>query len=891
MTGQNSFQVAEFILRANYPNLYARFAAAKDTMDKLALPGYRAGQVEYRLEGATRWEGLPVRGVDIPLLNDHDTARGLQYLSLLIRTRAGDDVARREVTAIVDKAQAETDRFCQGLSLVETPFVVPSFTTGHYRREEVSHKGYNLVKLSQQGYPVPDFCILTTRSFQAASEERTVHLAQGLQNLEQMTRRKVGSASHPLVFALRYAMPSYIPGLMPTFLNVGVTEENFPTLCTIYGRQAGRKMFFNNLKNLRTLLDEEGHPLDDATRTLLDSPTDLQAAIDRLTDEIRDLDPDLLSNPVHQVEFMDRCARKFCTGNQDLIFTLSHGRSVSPALVMQQMICTVRGEGSYPGVLYSRNPNTGRHFSVETVRSIFGEDIMTGTVQAEVTEFADRAEIKAEFPALYHFVPCLPVLEKEFAATVTAEFASESVRSGHFFALLQLNDSEMTGRAALVSAMDMYHEGLLPKQKVPSLVRPFHFRQIMSDTIDEEAFDSLEFFADGYSILPRSAISARVYFSRSRAQAARNRGEMNICLCRQSFTPSDAAIIDRMDVILSLTPAAIHLVTTCRGSGTLAFLDLESYGVRLDGPDRMVNSAGLEIREGDWITLSSRRKKVYKGQARFTPARFHKYRQGEKLDLNPREREVFRTLESAFTQYEALTHSLKAVQVETYSDLVKLVQSDLQDEPERAAEIVNLWYDLFTDKYVTAILGSDLGTHNKQAAVFGHLTLARRVGFFHQAVAHCRADGLSGLTAGSFMLGRFIQVSHGVSFWNQLSDDEIGWLLNEWVAYRTYRDVLAEVGETRIVRARKMLLEEPNRPVRISAVDVKAFILLKLSSKTLGDIDRGLAADSRVETREILKRLQMPYGDLFDFGKPWSLNPLRKICADEGLPLPAPDEV
>ena len=99
----------------------------------------------------------------------------------------------------------------------------------------------------------------------------------------------------------------------------------------------------------------------------------------------------------------------------------------------------------------------------------------------------------------------------------------------------------------------------------------------------------------------------------------------------------------------------------------------------------MVNTNGQEIRQGDWITVSSKRKKVYRGKARFTPARFNKYRQGVPLELTPREEEVFRTLEAAFDQYQELTGSLKADQVENYVDLVKMVQMDLRTEPEKAA--------------------------------------------------------------------------------------------------------------------------------------------------------------------------------------------------------------
>jgi hypothetical protein len=473
---------------------------------------------------------------------------------------------------------------------------------------------------------------------------------------------------------------------------------------------------------------------------------------------------------------------------------------------------------------------------------------------------------------------------------VTADFASESARQGHFFALLQINESEMTGRAALVSAMDMFNEELLPAPKVPGLVKPFHFRQIMSDTIDEDAIDSMEFFADGYSILPRSAASARLYFSQEKAIEAKERGE-TVCLCRQRFTPADTVALGKADVIFSLDPAAIHLVTTCRGNGTVAFLDLASFGVRLSGDDGMVNATGAVLKEGDWVTVSSRRKKVFKGKARYTPARFNKYRQGVSLEMSPREEEVFRTLEEAFQQYHQLVANLKADQVETYGDLADLVLVDLKDDPRHAAEIVNRWHDFFPEEYVAAILASDLGSHNKQTQVFGFLERERQLCLLREAAQRCLQMGWRGMTAGCFMLGRFIATDHPVAFWNQLGDREIGFLLNEWILYRKYRNVLNEVGEHRIARARKILLEEPERPLDLSAVDAKQFIRLKLSRKSPERIMTTLDEECSVETKELLTFLAGPFGNLYDYNYPWSINPLRKICKEEGVGMPGESDI
>ncbi len=155
----------------------------------------------------------------------------------------------------------------------------------------------------------------------------------------------------------------------------------------------------------------------------------------------------------------------------------------------------------------------------------------------------------------------------------------------------------------------------------------------------------------------------------------------------------------------------------------------------------------------------------------------------------------------------------------------------------------------------------------------------------------CLERGLKGMFAGSYMLGRFTQEGLGISFWNRLGNGEIAFLLNEWVLYRKYREVLREVGEHRIARARKVLLEEPEREMAIRPVDGKTFIRLKLSRKKGVNIEKELGPDTSPETRELLQLLQKPFSFFFDYRYPWSLNPLKKICAEEGVSLPGADEV
>ena len=192
--------------------------------------------------------------------------------------------------------------------------------------------------------------------------------------------------------------------------------------------------------------------------------------------------------------------------------TLCRGTDDYPSLILQKMICTVRDETAYAGVICSRHTQTGTGIELQTAHNIFGEEMMTGTAEIESTAFDDRETIKELFPAVYHFVPHLPELERDFESPVTIEFAVEATRRYQWFALLQLNETAMAGRAAFTAVVDMHKSGTISRRRVAELIRPYHIKQLTSDTIDQEVFDKLTPFCCGASVLPRSArIGSRVF--------------------------------------------------------------------------------------------------------------------------------------------------------------------------------------------------------------------------------------------------------------------------------------------------------------------------------------------------------------------------------------------
>jgi hypothetical protein len=371
---------------------------------------------------------------------------------------------------------------------------------------------------------------------------------------------------------------------------------------------------------------------------------------------------------------------------------------------------------------------------------------------------------------------------------------------------------------------------------------------------------------------------------------AKSLGE-NACLCKKTFIPTDTVVMREMDAIISLTSAAIHVVTICHSLGIPALLSLEKNGVKLTPDGRLVKSEGEEIKEGDWITLSSRRKTLYEGKAKFTTGRLLRYMRGEPVQLDEEERKTFASVAYAYRYYQQLTKGLAADQISTLNEVTRLVNFELRGKPEEAGQLVNTWFDEREAVYMEEVLKSDIGDHLGQSNVFEMLTLERKIRFFKLALAKCFREHISGYEAGAFMLGRFLCMRYPAAFWKAFSPSEIGLLVNEWVLFEKYMQELHNVGERRLLLARKQILKHGLEQLSLHPGNVQPLITLKLSGARLQEAKDALPAWCDPQSVKVLELLQQPYCAFYDFSAAWSVDQLEKICRAENLPLPKPNDI
>ena len=880
-------EIRDFKVRGNYFNgLTLRFRTERSSQAAKQVPvGYSPPVVDFELSSGGS-SSIDVSEFDVPLLSDDDPERAKHYLSLIIQARQGRAEAIQELAA-ESQRRSVTQQQPQSF---ESAYVVPCTSHEAHSEQAISQKASILLKLCQLGYPVPEFVVLTSQSYIERNQHLEERLADALRQLEILTTQSLGDPDRPLVFAIRCATSHYIPGVMDTYLNVGVTERTLPALEKVYGREAAHKMYLNNLRNLCRFLDNERY------RTLLNGVRhDLTVSeVDRLLRQLSVVlaksNPSLVEDPFAQAEFLVKQAYKHFEDNRDLVLTLCRGTEHYPSMILQKMICTVRHKNAYAGVISSRNSQTGVGIELQTAHNIFGEEMMTGSAEVETTVFSDPEEIKQSFPAVYHFVPHLPELELQFESPVMIEFAVEATPNSQWFALLQLNETGMAGRAAFTAVIDMHKSGIISRKRVTELIRPYHIKQLTSDTIDREVFETLNPFCTGISVLPRSATCARVYFSGEAALRAKSLGE-KVCLCKKTFVPTDTVVMREVDAIISLTSAAIHVVTICQSLGIPALLSLEQDRVTLHPDGRLTNSSGMELREGDWITLSSKRRTLYEGKAKFVTGRFLRYIKGEPVQLDEDEKRSFPSIAYAYRYYQQIMKGLEVDQVSSLNEVTRLVNFELRGESEQAKSLVNGWFDERETQYMEGVLKSDIGDHLGQSNVFEMLTLDRKIGFFKHALQKCSREQISGYEAGAFMLGRFLCMPYPAAFWKSFSPSEIGMLVNEWVLFEKYMQVLHNVGERKVLMARKQILKGGLNELSLHAGNVQSLITLKLSGAPLQDAKDSLPAWSDPQSARVLELLQQPYRAFYDFNAVWSVGQLEKICNQENVPLPNPDDV
>jgi len=815
-------------------------------------PGYIPAEIDYTAaDGSART--ISVRDYDVRSLDRVPPPKAIEHLNLIHLARQENAAAARELARRTAEIHDPIRTRFAGAALAENDHVIPYTTPILHPEAQVSQKGASLIDLTRQGIATSDFTILGSTCYALPPAEREEHLGEAVRDLEILSGRRFEDPRNPLLLAMRSAMPFYIPGFMPTYLNVGVTSSLLPGLVRRYGEAGAARILLNNRKTLLEALDPDVfRQVEKELRPGLDVARNLALAR-RIGGLVETRSQELLEDAHAQARFFLSRIYSYYEGQLDVLRNFMAQEVRFPAVIVQRMVCSAIDDRSYAGVLYSRHPRLGSGVFLQFARAVFGEDLMTGRMQPEERHFTSREEARRDFPAVYHVWDRLSQLETIFSGPVMVEFTGVHGT----FTTLQVNAAELTGTGMLTAVMDLHRTGRIPAERVRQLVKPYHVRQVESDAIDPKSLHALTPFCRGLSVLPRSAVTGRVYFSPAAAKSARDaKPGDNVVLVKERFTPTDVIDMQSAGGICSLSPAAIHVVTSAQNLGIPVLLNLEEAGVRLDPEGRtLVNRDGLAIKEGDWVSISSRLRTLYVGKAMFAPARLLRFMAGEAVPITPAERPRFEALAASYREFRAILEGVDASRFESLQDLGHAIQyGRLQDDP-RKEKFVNRAFDANRGLMAERLLDVTLGGHYTNLAAYRLLTLDRRVGLLRSVLTVCRERGLTGYQAGAFVVGSFVEADAEAPYWWSFVPWEIAALLNEWLLHQKYLSVLDAVGEQRVNRARSVILAQGLSAVQIHRGWAVEFKGLRSSGIDLEEVRRHVGAGFDSQTAELLEIL------------------------------------
>jgi pyruvate,orthophosphate dikinase len=262
------------------------------------------------------------------------------------------------------------------------------------------------------------------------------------------------------------------------------------------------------------------------------------------------------------------------------------------------------GEDSGTGVAFTRDPNTGeKKYYGEFLTNAQGEDVVAGIRTPKSLD-----ELKNINPKVYNqLLEVMDKLETHFRDMQDIEF---TVERGQLY-LLQTRNGKRTAAAAVKIAVDMVKEGLINKQEAVMRVKPADIEKLLHPIFDPEELKNAQYIGKGLPASPGAA-TGKIVFSADDAEKLAKDGE-KVILARPETSPEDVGGMNVAEGILtSRGGMTSHAAVVARGMGKTAVVGAED--IVIDLKNKVIKSNGVELKEGDWISIDGNEGKVYAGK-------------------------------------------------------------------------------------------------------------------------------------------------------------------------------------------------------------------------------------------------------------------------------------
>lgn len=519
-------------------------------------------------------------------------------------------------------------------------------------------KGSSLAQMTQLGLPVPPGFTITTdaclkfyapikdelerllnklrSSFEGGDRERILNeiqdltkdleLPDGLMDeirnymdwLSKRIGRVYGDPDNPLLVSVRSGAPVSMPGMMDTILNLGLNDETVKGIERLTGDKRfaldAYRRFLYMYGTIALMLDKE--LFDETGKNILErygvkDPSELDIkGLEELINEyktiiFKEYGEDVL-DPWNELEYAVKAVFRSWMNPRAVIYRIinnisdedAHGTAVN----IQAMVFGNMGLDSGTGVLFTRDVATGEdRIYGEFLPNAQGEDVVAGIRTPKPIEY-----LKEINTGLYEsLIEKAKLLEKINRDVQDIEFTVE--RGKLYF--LQARNAKMTPKARVKTAVDMALEGLISKEEALLKVSPDVVQSLLYPSI-KDGYEG-EPIAKGIPASP-GAVSGVVVFDPDTAIEKAGEG-YDVILVRIETTPDDVhGFYASKGILTSRGGNTSHAAVVARAMGKSAVVGAES--IKVDYDNRVFIVDGVEVREGEYITIDGSTGNIYLGR-------------------------------------------------------------------------------------------------------------------------------------------------------------------------------------------------------------------------------------------------------------------------------------
>ncbi|HEX2177872.1 MAG TPA: pyruvate, phosphate dikinase, partial [Nocardioidaceae bacterium] len=285
-------------------------------------------------------------------------------------------------------------------------------------------------------------------------------------------------------------------------------------------------------------------------------------------------------------------------------------------------VCTMvfgnLGMDSGTGVAFTRDPGSGAQGVYgDYLQNAQGEDVVAG-----IRNTKPLTELETLDPKSYdELLTIMSKLERHYRDLCDIEF---TIERGKLW-MLQTRVGKRTAGAAFVVATQLLDEGLIDADEALRRVHGAQLAQLMFPWFAEDP--DREVITTGIGASPGAA-SGQIVFDSARAVEWANEGRP-VILVRRETNPEDlGGMLAAHGVLTCRGGKTSHAAVVARGMGKTCVcgaeeLEIDPEARRLSGP------AGLELGEGDTISIDGTTGEVYAGEVSVQPSPVVRYFEGE----------------------------------------------------------------------------------------------------------------------------------------------------------------------------------------------------------------------------------------------------------------------